>query len=362
MQVTVQNASRGSGRTIAASASGDASIPPGHPEDEVDPQRRRKDPLLEPAHRADHVADVERLDLQGDPRLGRPLDDPAAGGRRRDERLVAEVHGARLDSGDVGLRLEARRPLLDRHVVGAPGGDHGQEVAAGPDPVDHVDEQLRPAARRSVVLAHVQVDDRRPGATRLDARVGDLLGGVGDVRVVLAEDVGPRDRDREHDRIAVPRTHLGQTSFAGASDARSASVIGRDARCSGSQSTSANSASTTTWPARSRIRSLVVTLERPRSRTAHCDRHGLEPRIDLASEVHRAPADHVLVAPDAVLLQECVASLLQVGQDHGVIDVAEPVEIAPPHLHPVSRALTLVPPGSPSASRSPAEPFTRSSA
>ena len=45
---------------------------------------------------------------------------------------------------------------------------------------------------RAVVLAHVQVDDGRPGRARLDARVGDLLGRVRDVRVVLAEHVGAR--------------------------------------------------------------------------------------------------------------------------------------------------------------------------
>ena len=39
-------------------------------EDEVDPQRRLEESLLEPAHGADHVADVEGLDLEGD--AGRP--------------------------------------------------------------------------------------------------------------------------------------------------------------------------------------------------------------------------------------------------------------------------------------------------
>ena len=64
---------------------------------------------------------------------------------------------------------------------------------AGADPLDHVLEQLGAPAGRAVVLAHVQVHDGGAGAAGLDARVGDLLGRVGDVRVVLAEDVGPGD-------------------------------------------------------------------------------------------------------------------------------------------------------------------------
>ena len=79
MQVTVQKASGGSGRSIASSASGRGVDAARDAEDEVDPQRRLEDPLLEPAHRADHVADVEDLDLERDPQPRRALDDPASG-------------------------------------------------------------------------------------------------------------------------------------------------------------------------------------------------------------------------------------------------------------------------------------------
>ena len=72
MQVTVQNVSGGSGRSIASSASGRGVDPARDAEDEVDPHRRLEDPLLEPAHGADHVADVEALDLERDPRIASP--------------------------------------------------------------------------------------------------------------------------------------------------------------------------------------------------------------------------------------------------------------------------------------------------
>ncbi len=74
--------------------------------------------------------DVERLDLERDPRRGGALDDPAPGRRRGDEGLVAEVHRAGLDARDVGLCLEAGGPLLDRHVVGAARRDHRQQIAS----------------------------------------------------------------------------------------------------------------------------------------------------------------------------------------------------------------------------------------
>src|SRR6478672_433090 len=230
---------------------------PWNPEYEIDAQRRRQDPLFQPAHRADDMPDVEGLDLERDPRLGRALDDPPAGGRRSDERLVAEVHRAGLDARDVWLCLQAGGPLLDRHVVGATRRDHGEQVAAGADSLDHVVEELGASAGGAVVLTHVQVDDGGPGRARLDARIGDLLGRVRDVRVVLAKDVGPGHRDGDDHGLAVPSHSL------------SSSVMGRGARCAGSHRTKPNSASTTTCPLWSRMRSLVVTLERPSSRTAH---------------------------------------------------------------------------------------------
>ena len=63
--------------------------------------------------------------------------------------------------------------------------------------------------------------------------------------------------------------------------------------------------------------------------------HRLEGRVDLAAEAHRAAPDDVLLAADAVLLQERVPSLLEVGEHDRVVDVAEPVEVAPAHLHAV---------------------------
>src|SRR5579864_4350625 len=48
------------------------------------------------------------------------------------------------------------------------------------------------------------MDDGRSGAGRLDGRLGDLGGRVGDVRVLLAEYVGAGDGAGEDDRVAVP--------------------------------------------------------------------------------------------------------------------------------------------------------------
>ena len=67
MQVTVQKVSGGSGRSIAVERLGRGVDPAGDAEDQIDAQRRRQDALLEPAHGADDVADVEALDLQRDP-------------------------------------------------------------------------------------------------------------------------------------------------------------------------------------------------------------------------------------------------------------------------------------------------------
>ena len=71
MQVTVQKVSGGSGRSIASSASGEASMPPGTPNTRLIRSGGGEDALLQPAHRADDVADVEGLDLERDPARAR---------------------------------------------------------------------------------------------------------------------------------------------------------------------------------------------------------------------------------------------------------------------------------------------------
>ena len=145
----------------------------------------------------------------------------------------------------------------------------------------------------------------------------------------------PVTAHRDDHRVAVPSAHL-RTSSERARDARSSSVIGREPRCAGSQSTRPNSASTSDLPG-------VVedALARGHARAAELahralHRHRLEGRVDLAAEVHRAAPDDVLVAADAVLLQERVPPLLEVGEHDGVVDVAQPVEVAPAHLHAVA--------------------------
>ena len=88
----------------------------------------------------------------------------------------------------------------------------------------------------------------------------------------------------------------------------------------------------------------------------------LEGRIDLAVELDRAAPHHVLVAGDSARLEERVAALLQVRQDDRVVDVAEPVEVAPAHLHRVTRVHAGSPTTRPRARRSGSEPRTSSSA
>ena len=113
-------------------------------------------------------------------------------------------------------------------------------------------------------------------------------------------------------------------------------------RRSGSQSTSPNSASTIASPLRPTMRSLVVTLllTEVADRALHGDR--LEGGVDLPLELHGAAPDHVLVPPDPARRQERVAPLLQIGQDDGVVDVAEAVEVPPAHLHRVAASSSPV--------------------
>ena len=107
-----------------------------------------------------------------------------------------------------------------------------------------------------------------PAAAAPIAESAISFGRVGDVRVVLAEDVGAGDRAGDDDRVLVPGAHPGTTSDS-LNDARSASVIARVLRAPGSQRTRPNSASTTTSPSLPRIRSRVGHALRPSSRTAH---------------------------------------------------------------------------------------------
>ena len=101
----------------------------------------------------------------------------------------------------------------------------------------------------------------------------------------------------------------------------------------------------------------------PSSRTLALHRDGLERRVDLAVEADRAAPDDVLVAADPVLGEERVAALLEIGEHDGVVDVAEPVEVAPAHLHAVAAGVHAASStATPSASRSAGERRTRSSA
>ena len=330
-------------------------MPPGTPKTRLIRSGGSRIALLEPADRADDVADVEASTSSAMPRsvARSTIPRPAGGG-------VMKVSSPKFIEPDStpemsGFASRPGRPLLDRHVVGAAGRDHRQQVAAGADPVDHVDEQLRPAARRAVVLAHVQVGDRRAGARRRDRRVGDLLGRVRDVRVVLAEDVGAGDGAGEDDRVAVPGAHPRLLLRA---RQRGALGVGDRARAARSRSPRGRARTRprpATLPSARGSARAVVTLEVPSSPTPHST--VTVPRAGSISRVvaDRAAADHVLVAADPALAQEGVAALLEVGEDDGVVDVAEAVEVAASASAPRAWRTTLTPappPARPSASRS----------
>ena len=112
------------------------------------------------------------------------------------------------------------------------------------------------------------------------------------------------------------------------------------------------------------MRSLVVRLERPSSRTAHST--VTEPKAGSISPLKLTEQRPTTYSSRRTpqLRQEGIASLLQVGEDDGVVDVAEPVEVAPAHLHPVPGGVAHAASssGAPSASRSAGVRRTRSSA
>ena len=82
MQVTVQNVPGGSGRIIAASASGEASIPPGTPNTRLMRSGGGRMPSSSQRIALITWPTSKRLDLERDAGLRRALDDPAAGRRR----------------------------------------------------------------------------------------------------------------------------------------------------------------------------------------------------------------------------------------------------------------------------------------
>ena len=164
------------------------------------------------------------------------------------------------------------------------------------------------------------------------------------------------------DRVAVPSAHC-WTSSERASDARSSSVIGREPRCCGIPEHEPELGLDHDLPGV--VEDALAGRDARAAQLADRALHGhrLEGRVDLVAEVDRAAPDHVLVAADAVLLQEGVAALLEVGEDDGVVDVAQPVEVAPAHLHAVAASPLMTPPQRQSqAWRSGCERRTRSSA
>ena len=154
-----------------------------------------------------------------------------------------------------------------------------------------------------------------PGRARLDARLGDLLGRVRDVGVVLAEHVGPGHRDREHDRVAVPSAHSRATSSP-SSDARS--LVGDRSRAAllgvpehepelGLDDDLAG----VVEDALARGHARAARARARRSRTVTASRPGRSRAWKLTEQ---RPTTYSSRA-DAVVPQEGVAPLLEVGED-----------------------------------------------
>ncbi len=230
-----------------------------------------------------------------------------------------------------GLASRPGRALLDRHVVRAAGRDHREDRASGADAVDHIDEELGPSARRAVVLADVEVSDRRAGLPRLDRRVRDLLGRVRDVRVVLAKDVRAGDGAGDDHGIRVPAHQLSVLQrgalFVGDRDGWR---FGRDPR--GRFRTQPRPAPCPRRPGSARASS-GSTCPARRLRTR---------RVTEPSSGSIAPSNETVQRPTTyssrlmpALRQKGVAALLEIGEDDGVVHVAESIDVAPAHLHAV---------------------------
>ena len=204
MHVTVQNASSGQRAEHRRQRLGAGIDPARHAEHEVDSQRRGENPLIKPPDGADDVSDVEHLDLETDSGFESPstIPRPAGGG-------VMNVSSPKFIDPDSTPERSGRasRPVVRSSIVMSlepPVETIVTMSLPGTDPLHDVEEQLGAPARRAVILAYVEVDDRRPRGGRLDARLRDLGRRIRDVLILLAKNVGAGDGDRQHDRVAVP--------------------------------------------------------------------------------------------------------------------------------------------------------------
>ena len=157
------------GAASPSSASGVASMPPGTPKTRLIRSGGGRMPSSSQRTALTTWPTSKASTSSAMPALGRALDDPAAGRRRRDERLVAEVHRARLDAGDVrasprGRWCAPRSSCRWRR--------RSRPSSAGREParmrsITSTNSSGRPLGR-AVVLAHVQVHDGGAGRGRLD--------------------------------------------------------------------------------------------------------------------------------------------------------------------------------------------------
>ena len=224
MQVTVQKASAGSGRNIASRASGEASMPPGTPKTRLmrsgggsTPSSNQRTALTTwPTSNASTSSAMPAfVAFSMIPRPGRG---------RGDEGLVAEVHRSGLDA---------------RRCRGSPRGRWcaRRSSCRWRRPVETMVSRSEPLRMRSITSTNssgrplgVPSSSRTcrwttvaPAVAGVDRVGGDLLGRVGDVGIVLAEDVGAGDGDREDDGIAAP----GHQAFPSAAKAARSGALER---------------------------------------------------------------------------------------------------------------------------------------
>jgi len=142
-------------------------------------------PLVPQSQGRHHHAQVEDLDLGLHPGLLHHPRRLVEKGRVVDEGLAAQVDRAGIVGGELRPELQRREPLRRRQVPpgDAARGEAEDEIRLLPDPVDDAAEEVDVlAAETRLGVADVDVDDRRARLPGLDGRLGDLVGGDGDVR------------------------------------------------------------------------------------------------------------------------------------------------------------------------------------
>ena len=140
------------------------------------------------------MADLKALILGLDVVLHHALAEGPHGGHVVGKHVVAKVAGAAVQGGHLGEELGGLKALLRGHAGGAAsGGDQDDARTGRLDGVQHYAEPFPVLGGGAVVLADMDVDDRR---ARLKSALGlphHLLHGVGDSGAVFLGDLRAAD-------------------------------------------------------------------------------------------------------------------------------------------------------------------------